>query len=155
MIFFCNFFVILVISSDFFVWFFSNFSVICDFWCFLDVIFLWFCDFSMWLFCDFKGGVRKKISELPLGYCGDDTLRSTSICNLNVRAVLLWSQDPFYCYFTSARRECHYFLEHLLHWYHKLVTYVGCLVVVYSDRGNSELHCEKQFLWNCQQISRP
>ena len=58
--FFLWFFCDLVISSDFFVWFFSNFSVICDFGCFLYVIFLWFCDFSMWFFCDFKGGVRKK-----------------------------------------------------------------------------------------------
>ena len=40
---------ILVISSDFSVGFFSNFSVICDFWCFLYVF---FCDFVI-LVCDF------------------------------------------------------------------------------------------------------
>ena len=54
---------ILVISSDFYVGFFNDFSVICDFWCFLYVIFL---VILYVIFCDFKGGVRKKISELPL-----------------------------------------------------------------------------------------
>ena len=51
-----------MLFSDF-LSFFSKFSVLCDFWCFLHVI---FCDFCMGLFGDFKGGVRKKISDLPL-----------------------------------------------------------------------------------------
>ena len=49
--------------GDFFVWFFSNFSVICDFWCFLYMI---FCDFVIFVFCDFswfKGRCTKNISD--------------------------------------------------------------------------------------------
>ena len=67
MIFFCDFFEILVLASDFFVRFSSKFSVICDFWCFLYGI---FCDFVIFV-CDFfviSRELYEKIGDLSLEF---------------------------------------------------------------------------------------
>ena len=55
---------ILVISNDFFVRFSSNFSVICDFWCVLYVIFLVILYGIFFVIS--REVYEKKVSELPL-----------------------------------------------------------------------------------------